>query len=546
MHSFRHRLLVLIPLVLASITPSSHANAAPAHGEQAAPIERPNIILVLADDLSRRQSTFLPEGEGRALMPTLDRLAHEGTVLGNLRSPSPICTPSRFALLSGRYACRSRHPWFTGEMERDGQSVVQFNTFLVEGDRTLPMMLRDAGYATGAVGKDHVIAVPGYEKLAYESDPTDPTVHAKMLANAEALEKAFHNAGFDYAKSLYFGNPDADGIKALAVHNQEWITAAGLDFIEQNAGHPFFLYIATTLTHGPYAPERSWKADPRITPVGLLDEVPRVQAPRDTIEPRLRAAGIHTPNAGAVLWLDDAMTAIVDKLRGLGIGSRTLIIFLGDHGTEAKGTCYEAGLLTPGFVWREGGFDARSPVHDDIQLMDLTATILDFAGADTGADLDGRSIRPLLDERGRWEARPIYSEVGYSRAVIAGGFKYLALRYPQWALDMSLDERAAILQKTNDRLRERGIEPLTEDPNAPFSHLFLIPGGHDADRAAIGHYPAYYEPDQLYDLTADPDEQHNLANDPAYADRLEAMKRLLAGYVHDLPGGFGEFEAMQP
>ncbi|MCA8972985.1 MAG: sulfatase-like hydrolase/transferase, partial [Planctomycetes bacterium] len=136
--SARHLVLSLFAALTLGLWAAAHA------AESAA--DRPNIVLIVADDLSRRQCTFLPEEhDGGTIMPTLERLAVEGTVLRSLRSPSPICTPSRFALLSGRYPSRSRHEWFLREAEEAGQTVVQFNTFLIEGDTTLPGLLKRAG-----------------------------------------------------------------------------------------------------------------------------------------------------------------------------------------------------------------------------------------------------------------------------------------------------------------------------------------------------------------------------------------------------------------
>ena len=83
---------------------------------------------------------------------------------------------------------------------------------------------------------------------------------------------------------------------------------------------------------------------------------------------------------------------------------------------------------------------------------------------------------------------------------------------------------------------------MTNDPNAPFSHISLIPGGGGAEGASTGKYAGYHDPDQLYNLKSDPGEQKNLAADPEHAEVLEAMKRELRGYLNDLPGGFADLK----
>ncbi len=511
-------------------------------GMAAGKAECPNIILIVADDLSRQLCTFLPEGRGRSLMPNLDRLAREGVVLQNLHSPSPVCTPSRYAVLTGNYPSRCTHPHFVGQTKRSGQTVVEFNTHLTARDMTLPKLLKRAGYTTGAVGKNHVVSVDDYRRLPYDTDISDPKVKPVLEANAHKLKAAFMRCGFDYAEGLYFGNPDADGIRALAAHNQEWITTAGLEFIERNKHRPFFLYMATTVPHGPFEAKRSWEADPRITPLGMLDEVPRVQPARDTIKPRLEQAGITGWNTAPVLWLDDAVGALVQKLADLGIDGNTVILFVSDHGTEAKGAVYHRGTLTAGLAWRKGGFPLGNQVAAELQLTDLAPTILEWAGAQPDADrFDGRSFASVLNGGTEEIHDSLYFELGYSRAVVKDGFKYLAVRYADGVRDMPLEERRKRLEESNTRLKQRGRPLPTTNPNAPFSHLFLIPGGHDVDQVAIKKFPAYFEPDQLYDLKSDPKEQRNLAGDPAYALRLEELRAELKAYVTRLPGGFGEF-----
>lgn len=502
----------------------------------------PNIVLIVADDLSRRLCSFLPEGEGNSLMPNLDRLAGEGVVLENLHSPAPVCTPSRFAILTGKFPSRSRSAAFLQTTRQDGQTVVGFNTHIIPGETTLPQLLKQAGYVTGAVGKNHVIAEDAYERLPYETQLDEPGVKDRLLKNVDVLRAAYHASGFDYAERLYFGNPDADGIKPLAMHNQEWITEGALSFIDENRDRSFFLYMAPTIPHGPFTPERSWRCDVSVTPEGILDDVPSVQAPRETIDARLQEAGIRGWNTGPVLWLDDAVGALVARLEALGIDDHTIIVFVSDHGTEAKGGAYQGGTLTAGLAWRRGGFPVGGHTPAALQLPDLAPTILDWAGADRrGRELDGKSFADILADSASKVHEALYFEMGYSRAVIQDGFKYLALRYPERAKNMSLEERTRILNESNRRLKQRGRPLPTTDPAAPFSHLFLIPGGHDVDQGAIKSIPGYFDADQLYDLRRDPAEQRNLASDPEYADVLARMKMVLDDKVRELPGTFGEF-----
>lgn len=503
---------------------------------------QPNILLIVADDLSEKLCTWLPQGEGRSLMPTMDRLAREGVILENMHSPSPVCTPSRYCILTGNYASRSRSHAFLRDLERDGQSVVQFNTHIIPGEETLPLRMKRAGYVTGAVGKNHVIEVDGHRKIPYKTSLDAPGLQEKLDRNYELLQQAFRASGFDYAERLYHGNPDADGIKPLAAHNQEWITEGALTFIEENADRPFFLYMATTLPHGPFEPERSWRNPESVTPLGILDAIPDVQAPRATIDERLKEAGVSGWNTGAVLWLDDGLAAIMKKLEELGIDDNTIVVFLSDHGTEAKGGAYMGGTHTAALVWKKGGFPVGARIPAELALIDLAPTLLELAGAGRHDDtFDGRSFAPIL--RGESEAihDALYFEMGYSRAVLKDDWKYIALRYPEWAETMSMEERRQRLDENNEILAARGRPIPTTDPATPFSHLFLIPGGHDVDQVAVKGFPGFFDRDQLYDLETDPGEQVNLAGREEFQAKLNDMKALLTRFVSALPGRFGEF-----
>lgn len=509
--------------------------------EEASPA-KPNIIVVITDDLSRRLCTFLPQGEGKTLMPTMDRLAREGAILDNMHSPSPVCTPSRYALLTGNFPSRSRSQAFLRDLEKSGQAVVQFNTHIVPGEQTLGSLMKQAGYVTGFVGKNHAVEVDGRKNLPYKTALDNPGVADVLAKNAELHRQAVLASGFDFADRLYYGNVDADGIEPLAYHNQEWITEGALNFIEENKDKPFFLYFATTLPHGPFEPERSWRSDKSITPEGILDAIPAVQAPRETIDERLKEAGISGWNTGAILWLDDGIAAVMKKLEDLKLDDNTIIFFMSDHDTESKGGAYDGGTHTASFVWKKGGFPVGNRVAAGLQLIDIAPTILDMAGG-LRHDLkfDGGSFASILRGESQSARDTLYFEMGYSRAIMKDGWKYIALRYPDYAENMSIEERQRILDDHIEKMEARGRPVPNRDPAAPFSHLFLIPGGHDVDRVAIEHQPAFFDRDQLYNLTSDPREQINLVGNESFRPRFNDMKSLLGRYVRQLPGRFGEF-----
>ncbi len=164
--------------------------------------------------------------------------------------------------------------------------------------------------------------------------------------------------------------------------------------------------------------------------------------------------------------------------------------------------------------------------------------MLDLAGAEQPGDMDGASFLPVLEGRSDSIRDALFFEMGYTRGVMSDGLKYIALRYPAGIVNMTREERQAKLDWMNDNLRERGRPVHTEDPMAPFGHLMPVPGGHDAEQGAVKSYPHYYEPDQLYDLALDPNEQVNVFEDPAYREKREQLRLLLESWLATLPGQF--------
>lgn len=508
--------------------------------------DRPNFIFFISDDQLKEMMNFLPEGKGKNLTPATDKLIESGaTVMDKMYVTSPVCTPSRFASLTGTYPSRSKAEGFLWKAKQNGgQTIVEWNTFILKSDKnTLPWVLKRAGYKTGFAGKNHVIESTKITHPKWEDDPEDPKVAELLRRNAETLKQDIKAAGFDYAASLYDNNPSHNGIKALLAHNQDWITKGGLDFIDEYHSQPFFLWFATTIPHGPTDDARSWKADPRITAEGLLKEPLSVQPDRASLAKRVQMAGIKGWQKENLLWLDDALHALVKKLDEVGELDNTIIVYFNDHGQRSKGTVYEGGVHGEAFFWRSGGFPAGPRSNAYVSNVDFAPTILDLAGVDYDPDwFDGVSAYPALMGEETESDRSLYFELGYVRGVLKDGWKYVALRYPENIANMPLEDRQAALDKFNESQRRREKPVYTEDPNTPFSHIQAIPGGGDAEHKSLSQYPSYYEADQLYYLYEDRREQKNLANNPEYAAKLAEMKAELKKHLDTLPGTFGELK----
>jgi arylsulfatase A-like enzyme len=488
---------------------------------------RPNIIFIIGDDMERDMFNCLPEHAGKNLSPNLDRIATEGVAFPQFHCASSACTPSRYNVLTGRYGSSERSGSVANKINQYDMAIVGWNTKILSDDITVAKLLQTGGYRTGFVGKDHVVSVNGYNKnISSTGDPTDPTIKNELLTNATLVETAIRNTGFDYAESVYHKNPSTLLPTVLAVHNMDWITKGGLDFIDDcvtnHPSKPFFLYFSTTLTHAPYGETESWNADPLATPEGMLDAPLNVQPDRSTIIPRLLASGVSTNNGDHrphLLAFDDAVGALFNKIEEHGLDDNTLIFFFNDHGVEkGKSTCYEGGTLAMSMAWKKGGFPAGVATNAFISNIDFAPTILDYAGVEVPFNqFDGKSFRPILEGTANAHRKTLYYEMGCVRGIQINNWKYVAVRYPTSISDPVGNE----------------VGQVTLRPRSSANGLEIV---------AMDAHPSYFASEQFYDLSVDPAETNNLAGLPEHAARIAEMQAELAKHVNPLPGGFAEFK----
>ena len=501
---------------------------------------KPNIIFFIADDMLPVHFNCLHEGRDKFYTPNLDRLAQEGTILLQQHVVSPVCTPSRYSVLTGNYPSRATNWGFLDRTKKEGQTVVHFNTEITKETVNVGSILKNNGYVTGFVGKNHVIQTHDLEKFPnYDASAKDPIIKNQLVNNHEKIKKAIREAGFSFADRIYNNNPPYIGIKEVGVHNMDWMAEGAINFIEENKSNPFFLYFATTVPHGPTEANRAWNADPSIAAVGYLDNIPNVLPARKTIPERLIKEGFSTDFSRCnLLWLDDTLGALIKKLEKEKILDNTIIFFFSDHGQEAKGTLYQGGVHDPSIVWKSGGLPAGETSTALISNIDFTPTILDIAGVEYDPkSFDGVSFKPqLLGKKSK--KRTLYFELGYARAIRIGNWKYIAVRYPDFINNWTIEDKKRVLDEYNAERRRKYLKIVTEDPSQPFSHFNAQPGGGDAERVSTGKKPGYYDLDQLYNLEDDPNELNNLANKKSYIKKLNEMKNELKLILDTLPGDF--------
>ncbi|MEM8736879.1 MAG: sulfatase-like hydrolase/transferase [Planctomycetota bacterium] len=534
-----------------SLERSQAADAARAN-KPTEPYVQPNIVFFFVDDQRMDRVNYLPEGQdengnGVNLTPNMDRLSSQGVILDAMHVPSPVCIPSRYSLLTGQYGSRAQSYEIQRRFALHGFPPTGQNTKILPGQTvTLAQHLQNAGYTTGIVGKNHVVEVKGWKRSKTNENIDNPKVKQRLIDNQDRLREAFQASGFDYAERLYHDNLHGNTPKALVAHNLDWITQGALEFIDQNKDRPFFLYFASTMPHGPINPASTWRADRRITPVGMLDEPVKLLTPAWEIKKKIERAGIKDLQRGNAMWIDSALGVLMQKLEDAGVADNTIVIFMSDHGVKSgKASVYQGGMVTHAFLHGPDRLiQGQRRVDALLSSVDFAPTILSWAGADPAQyadEFDGVSFAPVMAGQLERTRASVYGEIGYSRAVRLGDWKYIALRPSPYLENLSLEEKTANLDRWFARRDRTGLRREANHPTDPYPHIMDIPGGVDNTWSAIRKHPWYYQRDQLYNLAEDPDEQVNLAYDPAYAPVLETLRLEMSRYLERLPGQFGEF-----
>jgi len=518
---------------------------------QIAEKSKPNILFIITDDQFREQFGFLG---GQALTPNIDRLANEGIYFENGFVSSSVCTPSRYTCMSGQFASRSQEGTFKQGTTAEGVTRILWYTGFVDGQPNVPRMLQGAGYKTGFIGKWHLNGTLHLTtQLEDGSDPYDPEIQAIMHENQRIVAKEITRFGFDYAGAVYGGNPNDDQtLKATNcnVHNQEWLTQAALEFIEENKEESWYLYFAPTLMHSP-DPYESLVGDPRKSGMGILDEaIIGVQPTRASVLERTKAAGIPERNIAAT-WLDDGIGAIITKLEELGLTENTLIVYYNDNGMEynSKGTAYQGGIRTQIMAYWPGQIEPGRRPQSLVQNTDFAPTFFEVAGVEPplSMQLDGASLVPIFngeEEPADWR-EAIYSEVGLTRSVMTADWSYVAFYVPP---SLQRTDAVRIAEARENYAKMIEVDPdMAEFPfleDGRYFQLGMEAGGYQFERKQLKDpentpwAPNYFDSDQLYNISQDPTETKNLATNPEYAEQLKKMQALLVEYLNDLPGTY--------
>jgi len=402
-----------------------------------------NILLITADD--HGQWALGAYGNRDVHTPNLDYLANTGAQMANAFTPTPVCSPARACLLTGRLASQHGvHDYLSSR-----EPAVHGREWLA-GETTLPQMLQAAGYETALVGKWH---------LGNDEQPQSGFDSWFALSGDYPTE---HGGANRYS--------DQGRLRTIAGFKAQVLTDAAISFLRRRERtRPFFLFLNYVGTHSPWRgqPERlvNHYRRRRLRDVGEAAYPFGRQALESTLPTRRDAHEALAQYYAAVTHLDEGVGRLMDELEALSLDEATLIVYTADHGLncgqhgvwgKGNGTLplnmLEESIRVPLIFKQAGRLFGGQRRAEFVDHLDVFRTLADYAGVPlprAEQTYAGRSLLPLLDNSGDgrgWRARQ-FGEYGNLRMVRSQQFK-LVHRYPDGPCEL-FDLRADPRETTN-------------------------------------------------------------------------------------------------
>jgi arylsulfatase A-like enzyme len=414
-------LIRVLVLLAASTTLAAQAERPRARNET-----HSNILFLMADEF--RHDCLGSAGHSLVRTPNLDRLAREGIRFSRAYTASPVCSPSRATLFTGRY------PQIHG--------VIQNGMALAAGEIGLPELLKHYGYASGMVGKLHLppgqwftpaLITAGGRGAEYEQFLQEKVPGFKGISNTAAKPETLIGPP---RTPLRIGT----SVLPEALYEEAWVADRAIEFLraQKDGSRPWFLFVSMLKPHSefvipePYA--TMYKPEEMPLPASFRADA----RPPDEAWGRNERAFIRDPEVmraviahyyGAIALVDRHMGRVLDELERLGMARDTIVVFTADHGNMLgernrmfKGVMYESSARVP-LLFRAPGRIRPGQVSD--QLLDnstVMPTLLELAGIPIPAGIQGRSLVPAT--RGERIAGAAYS-VLHHRMVRRGDWKLI-------------------------------------------------------------------------------------------------------------------------
>lgn len=352
----------------------------------AADPERPNILLIVADDLGWRDLGCY--GSIFFNTPHIDRLAKEGARFTEFYAACPVCSPTRASLLTGRYPQRMNlTDWLPGRPDNAGQKLKRpvISQQLPLAELTLAEAMKAAGYKTGIIGKWHL----GGDGFGPERQGFDVNIGGDQTGTARSYFAPFRNK---------LGAMPGLGTAPDGEYLTDRLAAEAEKFIESSKSKPFFLYLPHYAPHTPLTAKKELIAKYSASPS--------------------HGKQSHPVYAAMIESLDEAVGRVMKKLDDLKLTDKTIVIFTSDNGglatlegmpfaptinaplREGKGYLYEGGIRVP-FILKWPGKVKPALIGAIASSIDVYSTLIDLAevaleNEERPAPIDGVSLRSVL------------------------------------------------------------------------------------------------------------------------------------------------------
>lgn len=352
---------------------------------QAGTGQKPNIVLILADDMGQHQLSCY--GNSFYETPNIDRIASEGMKFVNGYAAAPVCSPTRAAIMTGKYPARLH---ITDYIPGNPYSHAKLKTpdwrkALPLDETVIPEMLAEAGYVSGHFGKWHL----SVDKEYRPGRPGDPDTRG--FSDVLVLDKP--EAGVAVKAGA---DPDFDA------HHVREITDRAIAFIQNNHDKPFFCYVSHSSIHQP-----------------IMEYTPRILKYANKPDASNRMG--NNPVIGAMVeTLDKHTGRLLDTLDALHLSENTLVVFLGDNGDYfgreglkplygSKGDLYEGGVRVPFLMKWPGVIPEGVECADPVCAIDFFPTFAEMAGVKVDDPaVDGVSLLPSMTGRGSLERETLF------------------------------------------------------------------------------------------------------------------------------------------
>jgi len=440
-----------------------HGCTSPA--ESSARHNKPNILVIFADDLG--YGDLSSYGATDLQTPNIDKLVASGIRFDNFYANCPVCSPTRAALLTGRY------PDLVGVPGVIRTHIANNWGHLDPKAVLLPQLLKKAGYHTAIVGKWHL-------GLSSPNKPNERGFDHFHGFLGDMMDDYYNHRrhGFNYMR-LDEKEIDPEG------HATDLFTQWSIDYIAQRAKskQPFFLYLAYNAPHAPIQPPEDWLARVKTRQKNIDDKRARLVA--------------------LIEHLDDGIGKVLTALKETGQSDNTLVVFTSDNGGQlsvganngplraGKGDMYEGGIRVPACAAWPGKIEPGSKPDRVALTMDLFPTICDAADAKIEHKIDGRTILPIL----RGESQPPEDRFLFWVRREGGGYggrAYYAARYDDFKLLQNTPFEPLQLYNLKDDPQEK--TPL-DKKHPMYNKLFSALQAHITESGAIPYqkYPVNLE-----------------------------------------------------